>query len=105
MTAIADAKTVVETLIGRTATTEELQRIAAAFVDARTYGVRIPTVQPDTVFVDSENPTNEEKAQLFLDAMKWFARQVVANAAEKTTRAQNDANVAAAKATAEADLT
>ena len=105
MAAIDDAKTVIETLTGRVHTAQELQNIADAFISAKRYGIRIPAVggsEPN--FADPDNPTNEEKAQLFLNAMKWFGQQVVQLNAEKITRAANDANVATAKANALADF-
>jgi len=105
MTAVTDAATVLDTLVGRVTSTDERLRVAAAFVSAKENGTRIASLQPTTAdFVDPENPTNEEKAQLFLDCMKWFGQEVVSKNAGRTTREGNDAAVAAAEAAARADM-
>ena len=105
MTAIADAKTMIETGIGRVATTDELQRVAAAVLSAKERGIRIPSISSVAFTpVDPENPTNEEIAQLFIDVTLFFWKRLLESNAEAITRESNDAAVETAKAAALADL-
>ena len=94
MTAVTDATTVIETLLGRTLTAEQLIRIGDAFAVVDIYGL--------ATFADPENPTNEEKAQLFLDTNLKWGQQVVeqANRIIETDAVQStiDTNVATAVA-------
>ncbi len=74
MTAITEATTVIETLIGRTLTGAELSRIGDAFFSE------------DAFFIVTNsgitNPSNEEKAQLFLDTILDYCRRTVRGGAE-----------------------
>ena len=95
MAAIDDAKTVINILTNGTADNAQMLRIADRFVTYAGSGLAA---------VDPENPTNEEKAQNFLDMIRRFGRSVLRGDATKEARAANDATVEAAAATAEADL-
>lgn len=101
MTAIADATTIFETIIGRTLSGPQLQRLGTAFFTQDPY--------QKGVYVDPENPTNEEKAQLVIDSMYTFTRRLVREEAGRTKRMELevtiDAAIAAAEAAAEADVT
>ena len=96
MTAITDAKAVVELLLGKTTTAEQNQRIANGFVARDPYSLWNPA--------DPQNPTGEEKAQLFLDTMLAFGKQTIRNGAEFTAAETAKADIAAAGDTAVTDL-
>lgn len=99
MTAIADAQTVIDTLLGRSSTVGEQTRVATAFVTADPYFLL------ESIAVDQQAPTNEEKALLFLETVRKYAVDLVRDVAMRSARAANDATVDAAADTAEADLT
>lgn len=105
MTAVADATTVIETLLGRTLTGPQLQNIGSRMVQADPFGLtRGVRNQPSGYFADPDNPTNEEKAQLILDSLlltlKRWNRQAAQNAAKQTA----SADIIAAGDAAEVDL-
>lgn len=86
MTAVADAKTVVEILVGAGRTNAQLVAIADAFAIAVLEGapvrVRMPVpihdndpVRPQPIPVASL--TTEQKAQYVLDVLRSFGREVV----------------------------
>ena len=95
MTAVTDFKLVVETILGHTVTNVGLIRIGNAYAIADPHSL---VHNGDIVYADPENPTNEEKAQLFLMTLKKSGQEVVKHVAAK---AADDA-AAAAKAAAEA---
>lgn len=97
MTAVTDATTVIEKLIGRTPTGAELTRVADAFVAADPHSL--------AAFAIPGNPTNEEKAQLFLDTFLTWGRQVVRSVAEDSEQITVDGQVTGAGDTAVNDLT
>ena len=97
MTAITDAATVFDTLVGRTTTSAERGRVANAFVSADPHSL--------AAFADPQNPTNEEKAQLFLDTFLTWGRQVVRSVAEGSEQVTVDGQVTGAGDTAVNDLT
>lgn len=108
MTAVADATTVIETLIGRTLTAQQLQNIGNRMVLADPYGLarpgRGPNAQDPGYFADPENPTAEEKAQLILDSLNITLKQWNRRAAQEEARLAAVAGELAAGDTADADL-
>ena len=95
MSNITDAKLVIETILGRSMTAEALIRVADAYMAADPHSL---VHNGDIVLADPENPTADEKAQLFLMTLKKSGQAVVRHVAAK---AADDA-AAAAKAAAEA---
>lgn len=95
MTAVADAKSLIELLIGRASTVDEQNRISDAFVNSDPYMLGN--------FADPENPTNEEKAQLFMDTILRFGKEIVKNEAEASAHAEAQATIVAAGSSAIAD--
>lgn len=77
-------------------TAQQLQNIGARVRQADPYGIG--------VYVDPENPTNEEMAQLILDTMSTYMKDVVRKIAEAEQRETNAGSVTAAGDTAVADL-
>ena len=102
MTAIADATAVANLLIGRTLTGPELNRIGDAYFAADPHSLIRRGV---VVIADPENPTNEEKAQLFLDSMLHNARAILRHTAEQSETEAVDGQVSAAGDAAVNDLT
>lgn len=109
MTAVADATTVIETLLGRTLTGPQLQNIGSRMVRADPFSLATRRPGPNGgtdpgYFADPDNPTNEEKAQLILDSLlltlKRWNRQAAQNAAKQTA----SADIIAAGDAAEVDL-
>jgi hypothetical protein len=89
MTAVTDAKTVIETLIGRTLTNDQLGRIGARFKEAdedEQFEIQMPGHLG--VFADPDNPTNEEMAQLFLDTVLVFSKRTVRGMAQEAEETQ-----------------
>ena len=97
MTAITDATTVIDVLIGRSSSAAQRTRIANAFVSTDPHSL--------AAFADPPNPTNEEKAQLFLDTFLTWGRQVVRSVAEASEQVTVDGQVTGAGDTAVNDLT
>ena len=97
MTAITDAIIVHDTLIGRSTTAAERTRVADAFVSADPHSL--------ASFAIPGSPTNEEKAQLFLDTFLTWGRQVVRTVAEGLEQITVDGQVSNAGDTAVDDLT
>ena len=97
MTAITDAKLIIETALGHSVTTAALMRIANAYA----------TTDPHSLadFADPENPTNEEKAQLYIDTLLANGWAVVRSHAEGKEQTIVDGQVSNAGDTAVADLT
>jgi hypothetical protein len=106
MTAVADATTVIETLLGRTLTAQQLQSIGNRMVQADPYGIarRSPRGDDPGYFADYDNPTNEEKAQLILDSLLLTLEQWNRKAAVEESRVAAVADQNAAGDTADADL-
>ena len=110
---IDDAKTVLNTLAGKTLTNAELLRIADAFI----WTARSAVMPTEVVNVDGEDITqrvpidllsNTQKAQIILDSMENRVRRLV-RAYGKSTRtgaadATRDADLEAGADAAEADL-
>ena len=97
MTAVTDATTVLNTLVGRTTTAAERTRVANAFVSADPHSL--------AAFAIPGSPTNEEKARLFLDTFLTWGRQVVRTVAEGSEQVTVDGQVTGAGDTAVNDLT
>ena len=97
MTAVTDAGTVLDILVGRTTTGAEQTRVADAFVTADPHSL--------AAFAIPDSPTNEEKAQLFLDTLLTWGRQVVRGVAEGAEQTTVDGQIEAAGDTAVDDLT
>ena len=95
MPAIDDAKTVIEILAGTLPDNPRLVRIADKFVDYA--GTRFTPADP-------LNPTNEEKAQNFLDELRRFGRRVLRDVAQDDELTTLLADIQSAGDTAEADL-
>ena len=102
MTAITDAGTVLDTLVGRTTTAAERGRVADAFTAADPHSL---IANGTLVVVDPENLTNEEKAQLFLDTFLTWGRQVVRAMAQDSEQITVDGQIEGAGDTAVNDLT
>ena len=96
-TYIERARQLIQAGIDGTPTAEQEQRVADAFVE---YASDIA----ESVFADPANPTNTEKAEVFVKAFRRWGRSVLRATAETQARADNDATVAAAGDSAEADL-
>lgn len=91
------ANSIVEGAIDAVPTAEQKQRIADAAMKYR----------PDLlaqIAVDPENPTAEEKAGVFVEALREWGRSWLRDAAEKDARAANDAAVTAAGDAAAGDI-
>lgn len=106
MTALTDAKSILETLIGRTLTADQLNRIGNAFVEQDPYDIGGWDDGGDPPI--PRQPTNEEVAQHLLDTLKQYGRSIVAGAAKrsKTTELEGtiDSEVQAAVDAALADI-
>jgi hypothetical protein len=100
MTAIADATLIIETLIGRTLTTQQLINIGQRYK----YADPCKLNDDEGRYVDRNNPTNEELAQLFLDTTLMHAKVVVFNSAEGEEYQNSRAAIENAGAAARADL-
>ena len=91
------ANSIVEGAIDGVPTAQQKQNIAAAAIKYR----------PDlleSIAVDPENPTAEEMAAVFVEAMRDWGKSWLRAIAEKDARTDNDAVVAAAGDTAAGDL-
>lgn len=91
------AQGIIDGVIDGTSTVQQQQNVASAFI----------TYRPDLLLlyaIDPENPTNEEKAQVFVEALRLWGREILRSQAEKTTRDSNEAAAIAAGAAAEGDL-
>ena len=102
MSNVTDAKQVIEIILGKTMTAAALTRVADAYWTADPHslvnnGVVVPA--------DPDNPTNDEKAQLFLQTLKKNGQAVVRNVAGAGADDSAAAAKEAAQAAAEADLT
>ena len=95
MSAIDDAKIIINILTNGTADNAQMLRIADHFYAYE--GVAVGAVDP-------QNPTNEEKAQNFINMLRAYGRQVLRSDAARVTRESNDAAVEAAATAAESDL-
>jgi hypothetical protein len=106
MTAVTDATLIIETVIGRPLTGPQLSSIADKVVALDPFGYLTggPGGEPSTYFADPENPTNEEKAQLFLDTTERIWRNWMQRGGAEIAKETTDATVAAAMAAAEAEL-
>lgn len=104
MSAVTDAKLIIETLIGRSLTGPQLQSIADKVVAADPLRLVAPAPNKPNRFADMNNPTAEEKAQLFLDCTKIMWRQWLSQGGATAARASAQATIDAAAAAAEAEL-
>jgi len=105
MTAVTDAKLVLETVAGKSLTAEQLQTIANRVRLADP--ARLTEFNPDGGYLwaaDPENPTNEEIAQLFLDTTKHFWQSWLGHGAAKEIKNQAEIEAAAAELAAKAEL-
>ena len=95
MTAVTDAKLIIETALGHTVTNDLLLRIAAAYTQADPHSL--------ANFIDPENPTNEEMAQVYINTLVRNGKDVVGQVsdinADETASTQKDTD----RATAESD--
>lgn len=108
MSAVTDAKLIIETLIGRTLTAQQLTNIADKVVAADPAGLTRsgggPRAEASGYFADPDNPTNEEKAQLFLDTTKIFWRRWLGQGGAIVEKQTAQAAIVAAAQAAEAEL-
>jgi hypothetical protein len=91
------ALAIIEGAIDSTTNPAHQQRIAAAAIKYR----------PDilqAVAVDPDNPTQAEKAEVFVKVVRDWGRSWLRAGAERTARDDNDATVTAAGDTAESDF-
>lgn len=102
MTNITDAKLVIETLIGHTMTNEALTRIADAYLEADPHSL---IKNGSVVLADPDNPTADEKAQLFLATLKKGGQVVVGNVSDAASDDSAEAAKEAARLAAIADMT
>jgi hypothetical protein len=96
-TYINRALAIIEGAIDTTPDAAHQQRIATAAIKYR----------PDillAVAVDPENPTQAEKAEVFVKVVRSWGQSWLRAGAEKTTRTDNDAEVEAAGDAAAGDL-
>jgi hypothetical protein len=91
------ANDIVAAAIDGTPTAEQKQRIADAAIKYRSDLL-------ESLAVDPENPTGEEKAAVFVEALRAWAKSWLRAMAEKDAVAANDATVAAAGDAAELDV-
>ncbi len=96
MTAVSDLKLIIETAVGHNVNNALLMRIANAYAETDPHSL--------ANFADPENPTNEEKAQLYIDTLKVNGKAVAGNASDRKHDNSARAQRAAARAAAEADL-
>ena len=100
MAAITDATLIIETLIGRTLTAQQLINIGQRYKYADPFNLN----DDEGRYVDRDNPTNEELAQLFLDTTLAHAKAVVFNSAEREEYESSRTAIENAGAAARADL-
>jgi hypothetical protein len=116
MSNVTDAKLVIETILGRTMTDEALIRVADAYWEADPHssiwtqefdqaGDPLPVPQGKILPADPDNPTNDEKAKLFLLTLKKNGQAVVGSVSDRASDDSAAAAKAAARAAAEADMT
>ncbi len=84
MTAVTDAIQVITILKGSAPNNAALLRIADQYI--KYAGSAFQPVDPD-------NPTNEEKAQLFLTILRQQARSVISKQARTQKQAENESSV------------
>jgi len=101
MTAITNARSIIEVLVGHNITNDALIRIADAYVIEDPYNF---VGNGDIVFIDPENPTSEEKARLFLMTLKKSGQIIVQRVAGKKSDESSAITKAAAVAAAIADF-
>jgi hypothetical protein len=90
MTAVADVKTILEALTGHTMLGPALSNIGLNFAITDPYVMRL-----SSPFVDPENPTNEEAAQLLKDSVEKFLRDNVFEGGTRGARPAADIAIAA----------
>ncbi len=100
MTAITDAKLIIETALGHTVSAALLIRIADAYAEADPHSL---VRNGDVVVVDPENLTNEEKAQIYIGTLVANGRAVVGNVSDINSDDDAEAARVANRTTAEAD--
>ena len=116
MSNVTDAKQVIEIILGKTMTAAALTRVADAYWTADPHstiwiqkfdqeGDPLPVPQGKILPADPDNPTNEEKAQLFLQTLKKNGQAIVRSVAGDSSDDSAAAAKEAAQAAAEADLT
>ena len=96
-TYVQRALSIIEAAVGTVPPGDQLQRIADAYLNYA------PDIAAE-VIADPENPTNEEKAEVFVLAMRRWGQSVLRATAEKAARAAHDGEVEAAGDTAAGDL-
>jgi hypothetical protein len=101
MTAITDATTVIETVIGRTLTGVQLRNVGQRFKDADPYSLIANGI---FVFVDPENPTDEELAQFFMDCIWQGWKNMVAQSQRSTSTESKQSEIESEVAAAVADI-
>jgi hypothetical protein len=99
MTAITDATTVIETVIGRNLTGVQLRNIGNRYKAADPY-----SLIDENTFVDPDNPTDEELALFFLACIWASWQQVVGQSQRTISTASKQAEIESEVAAAVADL-
>ena len=102
MTAVTDAKLIIETAFGRTMTAAALTRVADAYAAADPHSLVVNGV---VVPVDPENLTNEEKAEIYIGTLVANGKAVVGHVSDENSDDVAQATKDANKATAVADMT
>ena len=101
MSNVTDAKLVIETVLGHSITNDALIRVADAYWNADPHSlIKNGAVTP----ANPNNPTNEEKAQLFLMTLKKNGQAVVGHVSDKTMDESAEAAKEAARLAAIADM-
>jgi hypothetical protein len=100
MTAITDAKTVIETVIGRVLIGQQLRNIGNRYKDADPYSL----IDSGT-FADPDNPTDEELAEFFMACIWSNWKQVVEQSQRTTSTSTKQSEIESEVATAVADIT
>lgn len=95
MSALDDGKTVIQLITGSLPDNARLLRIADAFISYA--GTRFNPADP-------LNPTNDEKAQLFMDEIRRFGRKVVRQVAMDASAAADVPDIKADGDAAAGDL-
>jgi len=114
-TYVERAQAMINAAIDGTATAQQLQRVADAYVEyapdiVNTVMAARPLLEdlpdnPGEFTVPDESPlTNEEKAQVFVEAYRRWGKSVLRAVAEKNARVANEASVVSAGDSAEGDL-
>ena len=101
MTAITDATTVIETVIGRNLVGQQLRRVGNRFKNADPYSL---TTNGDFVWADPDNPTDEELADFFMQTIWAGWKLMVGEDQRNVSTASKQSEIDSEVATAVSDI-